>query len=67
MDSSLQMQGIKTQLENMKLQIDNIEIQNNNIMNQMMMNNSIGDQLFILAYKCFIPEFKLLKLQNICQ
>ena len=47
MDTSIQIQGIKSQIENMKFQIDNIEIQNNN--SSFMMINSIGEQLINLS------------------
>ena len=48
MDSTIQIQNLKSQLINMKLQLDNIETQNNNLMNSMIMpmiGNSIGEQL----------------------
>ena len=47
MDTSIQIQGIKSQIENMKFQIDNIEIQNNN--SSFMMINPIGEQLINLS------------------
>ena len=55
MDSSIQIQGIKSQIENLKLQIDNIEMQNNNNMGMMGMidNNKIGEQLINLSIQMF--------------
>ena len=47
MDTSIQIQGIKSEIENMKFQIDNIEIQNNN--SSFMMINPIGEQLINLS------------------
>ena len=46
MDTTLQIQGIKTHIDNIKLQIDNIEIQNNNTL---MIINPISDQLLNLS------------------
>ena len=53
MDINLQIQGIKTELDNMKLLLESIEMQNNNIMNQMMMNNLIGDLILNLSIQMF--------------
>ena len=46
MDTTLQIQGIKTHIDNIKLQIDNIEMQNNNAL---MIINPISDQLLNLS------------------
>ena len=55
MDSSVQIQAIKSQIENLKLQIDNIEMQNKNNMGMMGMmdNNKIGEQLINLSIQMF--------------
>ena len=52
MDTSFQIQEIKSQIENMKLQIENIESQNNNML------NTIGDQLLILSIQMFNTGIK---------
>ena len=52
MDTSFQIQEIKSQIENMKLQIENIESLNNN------MGNTIGDQLLILSIQMFSTGIK---------
>ena len=52
MDTSFQIQEIKSQIENMKLQIENIESQNNNMV------NTIGDQLLILSIQMFSTGIK---------
>ena len=52
MDSSNQIQVIKSNIENLKLQIDNIEMQNNNGKN-MIDNNKIGEQLIALSIQMF--------------
>ena len=52
MDTSFQIQEIKSQIVNMKLQIENIEMQNNNMI------NSIGDQLLILSIQMFNSGIK---------
>ena len=52
MDTSFQIQEIKSQIENMKLQIENIESQNNNMV------NTIGDQLLILSIQMFNTGIK---------
>ena len=52
MDTSFQIQEIKSQIENMKLQIENIENQNNNMI------NTIGDQLIILSIQMFNTGIK---------
>ena len=52
MDTTFQIQEIKSQIINMKLQIENIEIQNNNLI------NSIGDQLLILSIQMFTSGIK---------
>ena len=51
MDSSIQIQSIKSQIENIKLQIDNIEMQSNNML--MMNNNSISEQILNLSIQMF--------------
>ena len=47
MDTTFQIQEIKSQIINMKLRIENIEMQNNNMI------NSIGDQLLMLSFDMF--------------
>ena len=51
MDTSIQIQSIKTQIENMNLQINNIELQNNNML--MMNNYSIKEQILNLSIQMF--------------
>ena len=46
MDTTFQIQEIKSQIINMKLRIENIEMQNNMI-------NSTGDQLLMLSFDMF--------------
>ena len=47
MDTTFQIQEIKSQIINMKLRIENIEMQNNNMI------NSTGDQLLMLSFDMF--------------
>ena len=47
MDTTFQIQEIKSQIINMKLRIENIEMQNNNMI------NSIGEQLLMLSFDMF--------------
>ena len=47
MDTTFQIQEIKSQIINMNLRIENIEMQNNNMI------NSIGDQLLMLSFDMF--------------
>ena len=47
MDTTFQIQEIKSQIINMNLRIENIEMQNNNMI------NSTGDQLLMLSFDMF--------------
>ena len=48
MDTTFQIQEIKSEMNNMKLQIENIEMQNNN---GLIMLNTIGEQLLNLSFQ----------------
>ena len=51
MDTTIQIQALKSQIENMKLQIENIEMQYNNML--IMNNNQIIEQLLNLSIQMF--------------
>ena len=61
MNTSIQIEALKSQIENMKLQIGNIQMQNNNML---MMNNQVVEQLFNLSIQLFntgIQSFNIAK------
>ena len=61
MNTSIQIEGLKSQIENMRLQIGNIQMQNNNML---MMNNQVVEQLFNLSIQLFntgIQSFNIAK------
>ena len=54
MDTTFQLQEIKSQIINMNLRIENIKMQNNNMI------NSTGDQLLMLSFDMFNMALKLI-------